>query len=150
MWLWAGCSPSIFSWFATIWLAGLKLYRTDDDNYLQLRTFFEDQDDSFYRPTTGIEALQHRMGKVCVDRRRDYVEEKKIHFVKFDHRIIASLWTFQPTLVCAGDTEWPSDTVVYLSLSSYFCSFFGCVYHHTSVVELIRFPNDFQSDFCRW
>ena len=24
----------------------------------------------------------------------------------------------------------------------------GCVYHHTSDVEL-RFPNDFQGDFCR-
>ena len=25
----------------------------------------------------------------------------------------------------------------------------GCVYHHTSGVEL-RFPNDLQGDFCRW
>ena len=25
----------------------------------------------------------------------------------------------------------------------------GCVYHHFSGVEL-RFPNDFQGDFCRW
>ena len=25
----------------------------------------------------------------------------------------------------------------------------GCIYHHTSGVEL-RFPNDFQGDFCRW
>ena len=25
----------------------------------------------------------------------------------------------------------------------------GCIYHHTSGIEL-RFPNDFQGDFCRW
>ena len=41
-------------------------------SYLQLRTFFEDQDESFY--TMGIQALQHQWKK-CVDRRGDYVDK---------------------------------------------------------------------------
>ena len=41
-------------------------------SYLQLRTFFVDQAESFY--TTGMQALQHRWKK-CVDSRGDYVEK---------------------------------------------------------------------------
>ena len=41
-------------------------------SYLQLRTFSEDQDESFYN--TGIQALQNRWKK-CADRKGDYVEK---------------------------------------------------------------------------
>ena len=54
------------------------------------------QDESFY--TTKIQALLHRWKK-CVDGRWDCVENYTLILVKFDHCIIVSLWTFQPTLV---------------------------------------------------
>ena len=64
-------------------------------SYLQLMTFSEDQDESFY--TTGIQALQHRWKK-CVGQGRHMLKNKP-HLVKFDNCITVSLWTFQLTLV---------------------------------------------------
>ena len=86
LWLWTGWSPSIFSWFGTIWLFFVPHMKKNTHTwlgssirpmmrsymYLQLRTFSQDQDESFY--TTGIQVLQHRWKK-CVDRRGDYVEK---------------------------------------------------------------------------
>ena len=55
-------SPSIFSWFDTIWLFSLlqhekMQYLTNDEVISAVEDFLEDQDESFY--TTGIQALQH-------------------------------------------------------------------------------------------
>ena len=46
---------------------------TDDEVISAVEDFFEDQEESFN--TTGIQALQHRRKKTCVDRRGDYVEK---------------------------------------------------------------------------
>ena len=54
-------------------LAG-KQYRTDDQVISAVEDFFENQDESFYMYTKGIQALQHWWEK-CVDRRGDYVEK---------------------------------------------------------------------------
>ena len=105
LWLWTCWSPSVFSWFSTIWifsvpwhektnLAG-KQYRTDDEVISAVEQFFEDQDERY---TTGILALQHRWTK-GVDRRGEIMLKNNPHLVKFDHCIIVSLWIIQPTLV---------------------------------------------------
>ena len=68
LWLWTGWSPSIFSWIYTIltifYSPNMKKHLAVESSigpmmrsYLQLRTFFEDLDESFY--TTEIQALQH-------------------------------------------------------------------------------------------
>ena len=82
LWLWIGWSPSIFSWFGTVYFLFTTLKNTwlgskigpMMRSYLQWRTFFEDQDESFY--TTGIQALQH-WWKKWVDHRGDYMYVEK-------------------------------------------------------------------------
>ena len=61
------CSPT---WKNPTWLG--SSIGPMMSSYLQLRTLFEDQDESFYTP--GIQALLHRWKK-CVDHTGDYVEK---------------------------------------------------------------------------
>ena len=74
-------------------LAG-KYYWPMMKSYLQLRTFLRIRMRAYY--ATWLQVLQHRW-KNCEDGRGDYAD-----LVKFDHCIIVSLWTFQPTLIHAG------------------------------------------------
>ena len=97
LWLWAGWSSSIFSWFGmhylTIFcsptkphLAG-KQYRTDDEviNYLQLRTFSRIRmRASLYH---GNPSAATPMEEVCGPQRRIMLTTRP-HLVKFDHCII--------------------------------------------------------------
>ena len=56
--------------------------------------------------------------------------------------------THSLTLTKEGQLNTPTWNETLSSIHGWAEKFLGCVNHHTSGVEL-RFPNDFQGDFCR-
>ena len=105
LWLWTGWSPSIFSWFGTIRLLFVPQHKKKTwlgssigrimRSYLQVRTF------SRIRMRASIP----RKSKHCNTNGRsvwtagETVLKINPYLVKFNHCIIVSLWTFQPTHV---------------------------------------------------
>ena len=97
-----GLITSIF-WIGTIWLFSVpnmtkrlagKYYRTNDEVTSAVQDFFEDQDESFY----NMESKRCNTDGRSVWTAGETIVKNKPHLVKFDHCIIVSLWTFQPTL----------------------------------------------------
>ena len=87
LWLCTGWSPSIFSWFGTIWLfLVLQHEKTLGWEAALDWWFFEDQDESFYTKLCNTDWRNvWTAGETMLN--------NKPHCVKFDHRIIVSLWT---------------------------------------------------------
>ena len=101
-WHWTGWSPSIFSWFGTIWpfsvLQHGKQYWTNEEEICAVEDSFEDQDESFN--------LYHRNPSGSVWTAGKTMLKNKPHLVKSDHCITVTLWTFQPTLVWNFTYNW--------------------------------------------
>ena len=97
LWLWTGSSPSIFSWFGTMWLYSAPqhehtlgweaVYRIDDEVIICSWGLLYHGNSSAVTP---MEEVCGPQGRLCW---------KINNLVKIDHCIIVSLWTFQPTLV---------------------------------------------------
>ena len=89
-WIWTGWSPSIFSWFGTIWLFSVPQHEKRRSMGPIMRSaveyFVEEQDESNNDGQSVWTAGETRL-------------KYKPHLVQIDHCIIVSLWTFQPTLV---------------------------------------------------
>ena len=99
----------IVNWFGTIWLFSVpnikkqlagRQYWPDDEVISAVEDFFEDQDESFYTMESKRCNTDGRtVWTVGGGGGETMLKNIVWRLVKFDHCVIGSLWTFQPTLI---------------------------------------------------